>query len=230
VNRISSFIYRKWAWACQKKLFWANIALVSITIAVVFVWPGPVVSGTPSDFRVRAWGMVLQLLGVYTVWRDLTGTAREFGEESIMGGTWTWLKQGFNPKTIILCASGCASAGSVGSARATVRAGIDSNASVDGRIAALERYVQQIDADVAGAFSEIRLTENKISEKFDQKSSVLERSIRATETRLRSAVIGNYPVLLFGAVWLAFGIILSSIAPEIAKVVAHQYQATWIGI
>jgi hypothetical protein len=230
MNSIIGFIQRKWAWACQNKLFWANIALALITVAVIFVWPGPVVSGTPSDFRLRAWGMFLQILGAYVVWHDLTGTAREFGADGILRRNWIWLKAGLGFPTVISGMSGAALTGATMSGRMRTRPAIDNNAVLERRVAVLERYVKDIDSDVDGAFAEISQKERELSGKIDAHAGALRATIDANEARLKKAMVGNYSALLFGAVWAFVGIVLSGVASEIAKLVAHQYQAVWMAL
>jgi L-rhamnose mutarotase len=181
----------------------------------------------PSDFRLRAWGMFLQLLGAYTVWHDLTGTAREFKVDGILRRNWHWIKAGFGFPTIASVSTDLTCSYSISAGRACARPTIDENASFNQRITALESYVKHIDNDVAGAFTEISQQKRDLSAKIDEKAGALHAVIRETETRLKNALVGNYSVLLFGAAWLFFGIVLSSVAPEIAKLVAGQYQQVW---
>ena len=71
-----NWIKRKWSWAKQNPLFWCNFAFTAAIVAVVWAWPAP----EASDFRVKLLGMVLQLMGILTVWHDLTAAARHFGK------------------------------------------------------------------------------------------------------------------------------------------------------
>jgi hypothetical protein len=227
MNRLGNFIRRKWTWACQNKLFWANIVLAFGSWVVVFTWPAPIIAGTPSDFRLRAWGMFLQFLGAYTVWHDLTGTAREFKVDGIVQRSWYWIKAGLGFPTIVSVSADLTGSYAILAGRASARPTIDKNAPFDQRIAALESYVEHIDNDVAGAFTEISQQKRDLSAKIDAKAGALQTALRETESRFKNALVGNYSILLFGAAWLFIGIFLSSVAPEIAKLVAGQYQAVW---
>lgn len=71
-----NWIKRKWSWAKQNPLFWCNFVFTAAIVAVVWAWPAP----EASDFRVKLLGMVLQLVGILTVWHDLTAAARHFGK------------------------------------------------------------------------------------------------------------------------------------------------------
>ena len=94
-----NWIKRKWSWAKQKPLFWSNLLFLTAIMAVIWVWPAP----SASDLRVRLLGMVLQLVGILTVWHDLTAAARHFGKGgplSFFSSTGKWLKAGLFGATI----------------------------------------------------------------------------------------------------------------------------------
>jgi hypothetical protein len=227
MKRVANFMLRKWSWARQNKLFWANIGLGFITYGLIVKWPSPVVSETPSDFRLRAWGMFLQLLGAWTVWRDLTGTARELGAAGILRRNWVWLKAGLGFQTVVALGANLTSTASMSGGRVTVRPTIDRSALLEQRITVLENYVEYVDRDVSAAFHEMAIKDRDLRRKMDEDAKTLHGVISSTEARLRNAMVGSYSVLLFGAFWLFVGIVLSSVAPEIAKIVAGQFKAVW---
>jgi hypothetical protein len=72
--------------------------------------------------------MVLQLIGVLTVWLDLTATARHFGKSGFMRPTWRWLKAGIFGRNVVLSASGASIGISGGRARMKVRRPIQAGA------------------------------------------------------------------------------------------------------
>jgi hypothetical protein len=224
------FIRRKSAFIFGNKLFWASFVLSLGTLALVWAWPGPIVGGTPSDFRIRAWGMLLQLLGAYTVWRDLTGSALEFGKEGILRRNWTWFKAILRTPPTTLVSADLTGNWTISSCRVQVRPTIDKNAPVDARIEVLENYVDRLDKDVAAAFTEMGQNRRELSNEVTKEAQILHAAIQTTERRLQHALIGSYSNLAFGAFWLFVGIVLSSIAPEIAKLFAHQYGTMWIAL
>jgi len=115
----------KWAWAREKPLFWANVVLIGVTAFIAILWPGPRVDGIPSDLRLRLWGIALQVVGVVTVWRDLTGTAGHFGKAGFLAATLQWLKRGFGGRNVTVSLRGSMVTATGMSATIKVRRRID---------------------------------------------------------------------------------------------------------
>jgi hypothetical protein len=212
------WLSRKTRWAAENPLFWWNLALVLAAVAVVLIWPSP----KAGDFRVKTLGMALQLLGVVSVWLDLTATAREFGKGGVLKRTWKWLQRGLGGGNVIVAATGNALAAFTGRARAKVRHSINSSASLPDRVAGLEQLVGQVDADLDGAYREIDHRVSEVNGQLAKERSARESSISDVKRSLERAAAGNYSTLLFGAAWLFVGVVLSTWAPEIAKLVADQ--------
>ncbi|MGH9763480.1 MAG: hypothetical protein ACREAC_21825, partial [Blastocatellia bacterium] len=82
------------------------------------------------------------------------------------------------------------------------------------RIATLEKYVGQLDADIDLAHREIDQQGNDLRRQI--KAEVEERKQRETVLNrdLTEVAAGNYAVLVFGAVWLCVGIIITTL-PDI---------------
>lgn len=212
----------KRAWAAANPLFWANLALSATTLAVVFVFPAP----NASDFRLRTLGMFLQLIGVLTVWLDLTSTAREFGRHGLLKRTWGWIKAGVFGRQTIVALSGQLVIGATGRLRAKVRATTKPGADVAERLTTLEKLVEQVDQSVDDAFREIDRRADELTEKSKEHTAELERKIADLRRSLENAATGNFAKLAFGAAWLAAGVVLSSWAPEITKLAG----AVWAGL
>lgn len=209
--------------AKQNPLFWYNLLLIVGT--AVFIWyvPAPIVNKTPSDFRIRLWGMALQIIGALTVWYDLTESARKFDRPGFAANTISWLKRLVSPRVIasgsIVLPLEITVVGGTGTGR---QAPPDEGASIEERVATLEYNLKQIDSDIERASQRMTTLEITISDKIQKEATLREISHNQLNQRLQDAIIGNYAYLVFGAVWVAVGIIISSLAPEIARVVAGQ--------
>lgn len=207
---------RKWLWACQNKLFWVNLALFGSTCTVV------VNTGT-SDFWIRMWSLALQLIGAYIVLSDLAGGAKDFGLPGIIKNNWQWLKWGLGIPTVVN-ASGSATLGTaISSAHGSVRFALDPSATIEVRVEQLERYVQRLHDVTDQAFMLIHTKERELTEKIHAAKAHLEQQIGATNDRMKIALVGNYSLLLFGAVWVAIGTILSALAPDIPKLLSGEW-------
>lgn len=215
------WIKRKWNWAKQNPLFWCNFVFIAAIVAVIWAWPAP----NASDFRLKLLGMVLQLVGILTVWHDLTAAARHFGKGgplSFFAGTREWLKAGiFGSPTIAL--GGSASVGLVVSTgRGKARQPVKPDAALAVRVAALEANLAQIDADLDSVFKEIDERTSELKTKISAETTAREHSINEVKRSLENTATGNYAPLAFGAFWLAVGVVLATLAPEIALAAAGR--------
>lgn len=213
---------RKWQWAMRNKLFWWNIGLIWLTVSCICIWRSP----GESDFRVKTLGMALQLIGVGTVWFDLTTTARTFGRSGMIERTKKWLKDGFSGDATVVMMGASAQANATSSCRATVRWPIDSAADHERRIEAVEKNIGKIDEDIGAIFRELDQQSAVARERAANEEQMRAQAVAEVRRELIEASVGNFPVLVFGAVWLAVGVVLSTWAPEIAKVAAGH----WAGV
>jgi hypothetical protein len=188
------------------------------TIALIFFWSSNVTKTVPSDLHLRAWSAFLQLLGVATVWTDLTGTANSFGRGSIWTRTWQWLKTGLFGKNIILSGTGSSSGSSSASGRIKVRWPINATASLPERIYILELNLQKIDESLDAFYKEFDKFSAKLNTNIAKEVQERQQVFRILESRLNEALTGNFTVLAFGAIWLAVGIVIGMFASEIAKI------------
>lgn len=217
-----SWIKRKWSWAKQNPLFWCNFVFIAAILAVIWAWPAP----NASDFRVKLLGMVLQLVGILTVWHDLTAAARHFGKGgplSFFVSTGKWLKAGLFGATIQLGGASSVSISTFGSARIKSRQPINRDIPLTDRVAALEAIAAQIDADLDSAFKEIDERTSELKTKISTEAAAREHSIGDVKRSLESTATGNYAPLAFGAFWLAVGVVLATLAPEIALAAAGRW-------
>ena len=220
------WLCRKWAWAKENPLFWANLVLMVISGLLIFVWPGPALATGPSDLRLRTWGMLLQLLGVFTVWFDLTGTARSFGKGGFVRHTLVWLKAFFGRSIVIGAAAGAIGIAG-GRARGKARRPLQPNAPLPDRVATLETNVEKIDEDLDAAYREIDKHSDELNARIAAEIGERDRAIREVKTSLEDTATGNLATLAFGAAWLAIGVVLATWAPEIVKVVGGKWDEVW---
>ena len=178
------------------------------------------------DLRLRTWGLLLQLTGVVTVWLDLTRAARQFGKDGFVRHTLLWLKRGLLGQRVVTGAMGmqwerC------GQGSRQSRQTIQPNAPLPDRVATLEVYVGQIDQEFDAAYKEIDQRADDLDSKIKAESEERGVGIDEIKKSVEEAATGNLVTLAFGVVWLACGILLSTLAPEIVKIAAGQSCDVW---
>jgi hypothetical protein len=220
------WLRRRWAWAKANRLLWFNLVLIVISGLVIFICPGPTLATGPSDVRLRTWGLLLQLIGVVTVWLDLTRTARKFGKGGFVRHTLSWLKAYLHLGVAV--EAGVGETAIIGDrARAKVRRPIQANAPLPDRVTTVETVIAQIDDDLDAAYREIDERASDLGAKIEAEGEQRGRAISEVTKSLEDAVAGNLATLAFGVVWLAAGIVIATLAPEIAKIVGGQWREVW---
>jgi hypothetical protein len=154
--------------------------------------------------------MIFQIIGVATVWFDLTATARSFGKQGYLSATWDWIRAGLFGRNTVVSLTGNAMAISGGRASIKQRQTIVSNTSQLQRIEALEKFVVQVDRDLDDAVNEIYRSEAEL--KAVIRSETAERKVAVGEVhrRLEDISTGNTSLLSFGVVWLGVGVVLAT--------------------
>jgi hypothetical protein len=222
---VKSWLVRTWRWAGEKPYFWANVLLALGTVALTSVWSGPVIQGAPSDTRLRVWAVTLQLIGIWTVWRDLTSTAHDFGRDSILSSLSAWLRRGWSTPARTASMAGSAIGQSTVRGRAKSRWTVDATQPLEVRVQRLEANVNLIDQSLDAAFADIDRRGDEIESKVGDERIQRETADAALETRLKHTAVGNFSVLAFGAGWLVVGTVLGGLAPEIVRLSNHDWVA-----
>lgn len=210
------FITRKWAWAKENNLFWLAVALLIFT-GVCLRHPGPILGFGPPDFALRAWGMALQLVGVVTVWHDLTTTGKAFGKTNWFKYTAQWLKKGILDRPIVHSISATSGGYLTATCRGSVLHSVRADASLEERIIDIEKRLEKSDEEIAALSIKLDDQKSEIDQRVLDQEKNIENNKKTMESRLEEITSGNYMILSFGVVWLVIGMFLSTWAPELAK-------------
>jgi hypothetical protein len=185
---------------------------------LVILWP------EASELRFRAWGLMLQMLGVATVWFDLTSTARKFGKRGFVRRTVDWLRAFFGQK-VVIGSAGEAMAITGTRARLKQRRPTNPDAAIPDRLSTLEENIDFLDKDLDSVYQEIDKRIDEFDGRIKAESGKLDLAIRDLKSTLEDATVGNFAALAFGTVWLAIGMVLGTMAPEFAKLVDAEWRA-----
>lgn len=171
--------------------------------------------GIPSDQHLRIWGMLLQLIGTGTVWFDLTGTAREFGEKPLAKRAWDYLKSAFTgPAPVNGSAVIQLEAAELTAAGGTVTM-THGDQPVEARVAQLEKELNDLVNQISRVRGEIRTQKSELTAELKKQVAAMRTEVSSVHDRLKVSLVGNFSVLAFGVFWVVIGVILTSIPMEI---------------
>lgn len=201
----------------HRPLVWLYILFAGLTFWICFMWePSVLKSGDPSDRHIRVWGMLLQLAGTATVFFDLTGIAREYLGRPVREVATDYLKTAFTgpapvsgSANIMLEGDACVITGGV--ARVTV-----SGQPVDVRLTQLENEVYGLTQQLATQRADMKVQKEELTTEMKRRVAEVKHDVGALSERLKSSMVGNFGVLVFGVILVVFGMILTSIPIEIA--------------
>lgn len=220
VARIRAWLARKARWMTDGGRVWLSCALIVGTAIVSFRWPGPDFQCYAPDVWVRVWGMLLQLIGVWTVWLDLNQTARQFDKDPLPKRFVSWLRDGFRGANRTISISGTAVSVASASARMTVRHPMQEGWSIEQRIEAAEFNLQQVEKELGEALTSIDKTRTDCMAAAQEATKLATQEVAKVRQHLEHAVAGNFSNLAFGAFWLAVGVVIATLSPEISRLSA----------
>jgi hypothetical protein len=226
MNYVPSGLRTRWRIAKERPYVWLSLALLVVTALVVWVFPGPMDKGAPTDTRLRLWALALQLMGAWIVWVDLVARPRSFGQGGVMASFWQWVRALVTGRVpshatgaifmLPVSLLGGFASGRVGGA---------DDANLDQRVATLETNLKLIDSDLKQLQAEVGRSTQQMKDDLQRQVEQWRTDIEAVRVQFRQAALGNFPQLLFGAAWVTVGTVLSAVAPELAKLAAGQWRS-----
>ncbi|MEK7884433.1 hypothetical protein [Methyloversatilis sp. NSM2] len=147
-----------------------------------------------------------------------------------MKGTLDWLKAGLFGASVTLVVGSAKIRWSTSAPRVTQRVRAPDGATLDRRIVALEANFQKLDQELGDALSLIGKARRDAQSNLEREREDWKAADAAVAKQLSDAVVGNHAVLSAGVVWLAFGVVFATFAPEIVKVLAGNWRAVWAAV
>lgn len=208
------WIKRKWAVAKQNPLFWANFMLAGIVCAA---WRlgGPIHNS--ADLHLRMLGAALELVGVGTVWYDLSRSAAKVGKDGILNRTMKWLGVLVLNRPVIASASASISSSIASAMRATQRRPLNAMASVEERLENLEKNQSYIDQDLDASWKKIDTVSQDLRRGLATEREERDKQVQEILGSLADVAAGSYALLLFGVVWLSVGLLISGFSHELVQ-------------
>jgi len=198
-------------WLFSPRYVWACFAVATAAL-VVCLRPG-----TPEP-TIRLTGLFLQLLGVLTVALGIIETRRFFGRPPISSNIRAWLAATPFRRPHVASAVGHASLGALTcKARGYGTHGAGENPTVESRVEALEKNLMGVHQRITGLEQEYDQELRKLGERIRSENSSLKAELGQVNGRFEAFGTGGVHISAVGAVWLFFGLILSTASVEIAR-------------
>lgn len=192
----------------------AWVAVAGVVFATVL---GFQLSHTKSA-GVRYAGMVLQIMGLATVAIGLSQVRQLFGRPSLLWKVLTWFRRiaaAFcRPKPTVVQANTGTIAIRSGRARVMVRASPED--SLDRRVALLEENLYRLQDEVDAKEKEFKKELGTVRDALGQEQRSRETEDRKVSAKLEELAIGGLHLEFVGLIWLALGVLGTSIPDEIA--------------
>lgn len=213
-----NWLKRKWTVAKQNPLFWCNIALIFL-VYVVFRYGYPLWG--IADLHLRLLGTFLELVGVGTVWYDLSRSAAEVGREGAVKRTLKWLGVLLLDRPQRVSAGLHINTSRVLAPRVLQRTKINKAASLEERLDVVEQNLTHVDQDLDSAINQITKVSRDLAIGLAKEGSTREAQVGAVSRKLAEVAAGSYAMLLFGVAWLSVGLIISGFSEEIFRLKTH---------
>lgn len=211
---MSAFVARLRAlgpWLSEARHVWLALAVNVAALAIAFR------SGT-SEPVIRLTGLALQVLGIGTVIWGISETRALFGHPSITSKAKGWLGRfPLLKRNIVLGVAGCEMNAAFGKARAYVTYSPVPTPTVEARLDALEKNIVSIHERISQAQNEMDQELQKANEALKAEKQSREAEDSALHAKLEATGTGGVHISAIGASWLFVGVLLSTAAIEIEK-------------
>ncbi|MDR3574079.1 MAG: hypothetical protein P4L50_09465 [Anaerolineaceae bacterium] len=202
-----------WAWLGEWRYVWASAGIIILAL---------VISTRPnqSEFIIRFTGLILQLLGLGTVIWGISETRALFGLPSFKSQTKDWFTRfPLLHRQFVLEAGFGSYVMSSGKVRMRVIHNLGPNPTIKKRLEVLEKDIASIYERIDQIQDE---TDKEFVKGFDQlKQEELSRQGEdsAIREKLEATGTGGVHISLIGAFLIGFGLTLSTLSIEIAKLI-----------
>jgi hypothetical protein len=206
LSRINAF----GPWLAEGKYVW--LALVTNLLAIM---SAILLGASERVFRIT--GLVLQLLGIFTIIWGISETRALFGHASLAAKIKAWFQRfPLRRRRIVFAVGSGDFAATMGKARAFVTHGAGANPTLDARVEALEKNMASIQNQITAVERELDEEFGKVREEIRNEVQTREADDKKLREKIEAAATGGIHISAIGASWLFVGVALSTAAPELA--------------
>ena len=207
---MSPWVKRLASWLREARLFWIGLLVLAagISFAIFLDLPEP---------YIRFTGLVLQLMGLYTVLHGISHTRRLFGLPSVTDAALSWLRRFPRPGQTGGQAHMVGLAAEVNAAgRIRARLSVAPGAELEARVRVLESNFRSLDQEVESLHDQMEQATSSSKQAMDAERQARQREVGLVSEKLALAETGGLTVSLVGLIWLMGGLIITSASYELA--------------
>lgn len=197
-------------WLAEAKFAWLSLA--TNLMAVLFALRTGV-----TEPQVRITGLVLQLFGIATVAWGISETRALFGQPSVAAKVLAWVKRfPLRRRNVTVSGAAIASSTAFGSASAYATHGAGENPTVESRLDAMEKNIAAIHERITATHTALSKGTQEVKDKLQSEALARSAADKSIAEKLEATSTGGVHISAIGAAWLFVGVLLSTVAPEIA--------------
>ena len=193
---------------------WGVILPIALLLVIKFLpWE--------SNNLVRYAGLLLEILGLYTVIEGHLGKRKLFNRPTFLANTKALIAQYPRWKTVTqtIFASGMSSSGSFGSARLSAWHEARDE-SIEAKLEAIEKNLLSIRSQLETFEQDTIKKHSDLTQKFEVTQQRIDSSISDIRTKLESLAVKDIGFEGLGIYWLFCGLFFSSLSIELAKLLS----------
>lgn len=205
----------------RRLLWWLlRVRLAIFCAAVVVLALAASLAHFQSEPSIRISGMLLQLLGISAAAIGIRDTRRMFGKPSFLQLARNWLQTipGIKPQVVNL--SGSAKLSFSATAKAHLWHGAGQEPTVESRLSAAESNLLELYNRANAAESAFDNHVRAAKQSLQEEKNARTEEDRQLHLKIQAASTDGLHLAAVGAVWLASGVIMSSIPNELLCLVA----------
>jgi hypothetical protein len=203
------WLKRVFSWLKEAWPFWLAIGFPGISLCLLYY------CGV-SERSVRFCGLFHQTIGISTVALGLYQTRKLFDKPSIMEKIFSWVKKypNIKSKNYDLNGSEHIKAGSSGSITVIRK---PQNDNIEERLRAAEENIVSLREDIEKVDRESMSNIKEIRVALESEKHKREFEDQALKMKVEESSVGGLNISSMGTLWLLIGAIMSTIAPELEK-------------
>jgi hypothetical protein len=211
MRRMFAWLKALFRWLAEASLAW--LALLVVVVALLASLRHGAI-----ETEIRVAGLFLQWLGIGTVAHGLHKTRKLFQRPSVTELIRGWLSRfpRWRQHAVVGVGGVVAGVGGV-SGRAYGWSNMDPAAPIEARLEAVIRNVDGLNQRLLQLQTEMDSELRSHSKALREEQQLRAKDDRELQLRLEAAETGGIHISFIGVVWLFVGVLLSTVAPEIAR-------------